>query len=87
MTKKQEKKNQKPVVRKRINTKPSERGLSADGGAWNIAQAAAWSAIGETSLREMAKARQIPCLFVGRRIVLPRAAFQTWFNSRTNDAA
>jgi hypothetical protein len=83
------------VPRKRFNAKPSERGLGPDGGGWNIAQAAAWSGIGETSLRELAK-RSIetndpslfPCYLIGcRRILIPRLGFQNWFNGRSTGTA
>jgi hypothetical protein len=86
-----------PVPRKKVNAKPSERGLGPSGGAWNISQTSAWSGIGETSLRELAK-RSIetndpslfPCYLIGvRRILIPRQGFQDWFNRRqsTGNAA
>jgi hypothetical protein len=65
-------------------SRPAERGLGPDGGAWNLKQASAWSGIGENNLRGMAKAGKIPCYFVGRRIVIPRQGFMDWFNRRTS---
>jgi hypothetical protein len=78
------------VNRKKVNAKPSERGLGPEGGGWNISQAAKWSGIGEGSLRIMAK-RSIetndpelfPCYLIGcRRILIPRQGFIDWFNGR-----
>jgi hypothetical protein len=64
-------------------SRPVDRGLGPDGGAWNVRQASAWSAIGEHTLRAMAKEGEIPCAyFIGRRIVLPRQGFVEWFNAR-----
>lgn len=64
--------------------RPAERGLSSDGGAWNLKQAAAWCGIGENYLRRMAKNQEIPCAyFIGRRIIVPREGFRDWFNKRT----
>ena len=72
----------------RVNRKPSERGLSESGGGWNVAQASAWSGIGEASLREMAKRSILtsdsglfPCYAIGRRILIPKEGFQSWFNN------
>ena len=63
--------------------RPAERGLSEEGGAWNLKQAAAWCGIGENYLRTMAKNREIPCAyFIGRRIIVPRQGFMDWFNRR-----
>ena len=67
--------------RKRDYTPPRLRGQSSEGGSWNLAQTAQWSGIGVMALRKMAKLRQIPCHWVGRRCVIPREAFRTWFNS------
>jgi hypothetical protein len=62
--------------------RPAQRGLGKKGGAWNLKQAAEWCGIGENYLRAMAKNRQIPCAyFIGRRIIVPREGFKTWFNS------
>jgi len=62
-------------------TRPSQRGLGPEGGAWSIQQAAAWCGIGEHNLRRMVQARQVPCaFFIGRRILLPREGFKAWFN-------
>jgi hypothetical protein len=80
------------VSPKRENHKPSERGLGPDGGGWNVAQAAAWSGIGANTLRAMAKRaietrdpRLFPCYLIGRRrILIPRAGFQSWFNGRAD---
>ena len=49
---------------------------------WNVKQAAVWSGIGENSLRAMAKAGTIPCVRLGRRVLIPRLAFVRWFNDR-----
>jgi hypothetical protein len=75
--------------RKKQNVKPTERGLGPNGGGWNIAQASAWSGIGENSLREVVKSEKppFPVLFVGRRILIPRHAFMEWFNSQGESAA
>ena len=63
--------------------RPAERGLSRDGGAWNLKQAAAWCGIGENHLRTMAKTGKIPvAYFIGRRIIVPREGFIAWFNRR-----
>jgi Helix-turn-helix domain len=74
------------ITRKRLArrySRPVERGLGPDGGAWNLRQASTWSSIGEHTLRAMAKAGEIPCAyFIGRRIVLPRQGFINWFNAR-----
>ena len=78
----------KKVQRKRVNAKPSERGLGPEGGGWNIEQAAAWSGIGSATLRAMAKRRietgdpsLFPAYLIGsRRILIPRQGFQDWFN-------
>src|SRR5262245_45927212 len=74
---------------KRKYKTPAERGLGPDGGGWNIAQASAWSGIGEFRLREMAKKRLrgndpslFPCYAIGRRILIPRQGFMDWFNGR-----
>lgn len=85
----------KRPARKRVNAKPAERGLGPDGGGWNIKQAAAWSGIGEASLRRMAKrsiktgdASLFPCYLIGnRRILIPRQGFQDWFNRRASASA
>lgn len=74
-------------VRKEHNARPSERGLGPDGGGWNIKQASEWSGIGEASLRDRAKRGLIPCYKIGRRILIPRAGFQRWFNEQTGAAA
>jgi hypothetical protein len=64
--------------------RPTERGLSSDGGAWNLKQAAAWCGIGENYLRTMAKTGQIPVAYkIGRRIIVAREGFKDWFNRRT----
>jgi hypothetical protein len=64
-------------------SRPAERGLSPDGGAWNLKQAAAWCGIGENYLRGMAKNGEIPCVYrIGRRIIVPREGFKAWFNGR-----
>jgi hypothetical protein len=95
MTRKRQKKEPAPTTRKRVNAKPAERGLGPDGGGWNIAQASAWSGIGEASLRVMAK-RSIqtsdpslfPCYLIGRRrILIPREGFVCWFNRASGSAA
>jgi hypothetical protein len=95
MTKKQEEKGSRAISRKKVNAKPMERGLGPDGGGWNIAQASAWSGIGEGSLRNLAK-RSIktgdpslfPCYLIGcRRILIPREGFQDWFNRRAGSTA
>jgi excisionase family DNA binding protein len=67
-------------ITKSKRAKLTERGFGPDGGAWSITQASEWSGIGEFSLRAMAKAQTIPCLRVGRRFLIPREAFQEWFN-------
>jgi hypothetical protein len=73
---------------KKRYARPAERGLSAEGGAWNLKQAAAWCGIGENYLRSMAKNREIPCAyFIGRRIIVPRQGFMDWFNRRANSSA
>jgi hypothetical protein len=95
VTKKRQQKQPPASGRSRVNAKPTERGLGPDGGGWNIAQTAAWSGIGEASLREMAK-RSIetgdpslfPCYLIGhRRILIPRQGFMDWFNRRASSAA
>jgi hypothetical protein len=95
MTRRKQKRGTVPVMHKRTNAKPAERGLGPDGGGWNIAQAAKWCGIGEASLRAMAK-RSIetgdpslfPCYLIGlRRILIPRAAFRAWFNGRSAGSA
>jgi hypothetical protein len=69
-------------------SRPAERGLGPDGGAWNLKQAAAWCGIGENKLRTMAKSGEIGCAyFIGRRILLPRLGFQKWFNDRDSRSA
>jgi hypothetical protein len=68
------------MERKRQYTPPRLRGQSTEGGSWSVAQASQWSGIGVIHLRKMAKLRQIPCHWVGRRCVIPRVAFQNWFN-------
>jgi hypothetical protein len=78
---------QRKKERKAHNTKPIERGLGPDGGGWNIAQASRWSGIGEATLREMAKRGEVPCLRIGRRIVITRQGFKDWFNRRANGSA
>jgi hypothetical protein len=95
MTKRREKKEFHPAARKKVNVKPSERGLGPDGGGWNIHQAAAWSGIGAGSLREMAKRaietrdpRLFPCFLIGsRRILIPRQGFMEWFNKQAGATA
>jgi hypothetical protein len=73
---------------KKRYSRPSERGLSASGGAWNLKQASEWCGIGENYLRTMAKNKQIPCAYyIGRRILLPREGFKAWFNHRTEGSA
>jgi hypothetical protein len=69
-------------VRAAHNARLIDRGQSATGGSWSIAQAAAWCGIGSAALRRMAKNGQVPCLKIGRRIVIPRQGFQDWFNNR-----
>jgi excisionase family DNA binding protein len=69
-------------LRKAHNVKLADRGMGPDGGGWNIRQAAKWSAIGEATLREMAKAAEIPVVRVGRRIIIPRQGFMDWYNRR-----
>jgi hypothetical protein len=65
-------------------SRPAERGLGPDGGAWNLKQASAWCGIGENKLRAMAKNKEIPCAyFIGRRIIVPRVGFMDWFNRST----
>jgi hypothetical protein len=95
MTRRQKQKEPSSVAHKRVNAKPAERGLGPDGGGWNIAQASAWSGIGEASLRVMAK-RSIetsdpslfPCYLIGcRRILIPREGFMDWFNRRASSSA
>jgi putative SOS response-associated peptidase YedK len=66
---------------KRHYTPPRERGQSSEGGGWSLNQASQWSGIGVISLRKMAKRQQFPCLWVGRRCLVPREAFKQWFNS------
>ena len=66
---------------KRHYTPPSQRGQAIDGGSWSLEQAARWSGIGVINLRKMAKLRQFPCLWIGRRCIVPREAFRQWFNS------
>jgi hypothetical protein len=68
--------------------RPIERGLGPDGGGWSIAQAAAWSGMGEKSLRDMVKRKlageQFSCFpfyQLGRRFLIPREGFKAWFNS------
>jgi hypothetical protein len=69
-------------------SRPAERGLGPQGGAWNLKQAAAWCGIGENYLRTMAKNKQIPCAyFIGRRIIVPREGFQSWFNKKSAGSA
>jgi len=69
-------------------SRPTERGLGRDGGAWNLKQAAAWCGIGENYLRAMAKNGEIPCVYrIGRRIIVPREGFKAWFNRRPLNAA
>ena len=69
-------------------SRPAERGLGPDGGAWNLKQAAAWCGIGENHLRTMAKKKEIPCVyFIGRRIIVPREGFKAWFNGRVDGNA
>ena len=66
---------------------PADRGLGPRGGGWNIAQASAWSGIGERHLRTLAK-RSVagedpslfPCHAIGRRILIPREPFMSWFH-------
>lgn len=58
--------------------------ITSDGGRasrWTIKQASQWSGIGEHTLREMAKANEIPCIRAGRRIIIPCLRFMDWFNS------
>ncbi len=81
------KRDTKGPARKRFNVKPAERGLGPDGGGWNVRQASAWSGIGEANLREMAKRKEFPCYFIGRRILIPRQGFMDWFNRRAGDNA
>jgi hypothetical protein len=85
-----------PAIRRgRVHRKPSERGLSENGGGWNIQQASAHSGIGERNLREMAKRRiatgdpaLFPCHLIGRRrILIPRQGFLDWFNGRAAKVA
>ena len=60
--------------KKKTYSRPSERGLSPSGGAWNLAQASEWSGIGENYLRTMAKNKEIPCAYyIGRRTSFYRA--------------
>lgn len=95
MTKNRKKREPVPATPKRVNTKPAERGLGPGGGGWNIAQAAAWSGIGEASLREMAKqsietgdSSLFPAYLIGRRrILIPRQGFMDWFNRRAGKSA
>lgn len=82
-----------PAPRRKY-AKPVERGLGPDGGGWNIAQASAWSGIGESNLREMARKRLrdndpslFPCYAIGRRILIPRQGFMDWFNGRFQGSA
>jgi hypothetical protein len=76
------------VNQKKRYSRPSERGLSPSGGAWNLKQASEWSGIGENYLRTMAKNKQIPCAYyIGRRILLPREGFKAWFNSRGSQSS
>jgi excisionase family DNA binding protein len=73
---------------KKRYSRPSERGLGAAGGAWNLKQAAKWCGIGENYLRTMAKNKQIPCAYyIGRRILLPREGFKAWFNARGSQSS
>ncbi len=88
MTRNKQKKRTALGSGKRVNTKPTERGLGPDGGGWYIAQASSWSGIGAASLRAMAKKSietrdpsLFPCYLIGcRRILIPRQGFQDWFN-------
>ena len=69
-------------------TRPADRGLGPNGGAWNLAQGSAWSGIGQNYLRAMAKRGEIPCAYqIGRRVLLPREGFMRWFNSFTGGDA
>jgi excisionase family DNA binding protein len=73
---------------KKRYSRPTERGLGPDGGAWNLKQAAAWCGIGENYLRTMAKNKEIPvAYYIGRRILLPREGFKAWFNRRVDGSA
>jgi hypothetical protein len=77
----------RPAVRRRVRnrySRPAERGLGPDGGAWNLHQASQWCGIGENRLRTMAKNYEIDCaIFLGRRIIVPREGFKKWFNERS----
>src|SRR5215468_4775337 len=73
--------------------RPAERGLGPQGGGWNIAQASAWSGIGQTSLRDMIRRKLagedlnvFPFYRLGRRTLIPREGFKAWFN-RSQDPA
>ena len=78
---------EKSIAGKRY-ARPAQRGLGPDGGAWNLKQASTWCGIGENHLRTMAKNKEIPCVyFIGRRIIVPRAGFQDWFNRRSSGNA
>jgi hypothetical protein len=71
-------------------SRPAERGLGPNGGAWNVKQASAWSGIGENELRNRINAGLIPCAYLigrRRRIVIARQGFIDWFNRGGGSAA
>jgi hypothetical protein len=66
----------------------AERGFGPAGGGWNIAGAAFWSGLSEIYIRALIKRHEageevdvFPYHRIGRRIVIPREGFKTWFNA------
>jgi hypothetical protein len=69
----------------------SKRGLGPEGGGWNVAQAAHWSGFNPAHLRQQVKDWEagkevdiFPYYRCGRRVLIPREGFKTWFNKKVN---
>jgi hypothetical protein len=78
----------------RVYTRLSERGLGPRGGGWNVLQAAHWAGLSEAYLRSLIRRKEsgepgvcFPFHRIGRRIVIPREGFMTWYNQGAEGSA
>lgn len=48
--------------------------------AYSVGEAASLMGVSNDKVRELVRANQIPHKRIGRRIIIPRAAFERWLN-------
>lgn len=71
------------MVEERTRNSDDGAAITLEPYALSVVEGCKFSGLGETTFRELIRCGEIPHIRVGRRVLVPRTALQSWLDLRT----